>query len=165
LLSSESGQMIMAGPISSGSPHGPGWFEYIIFGILACFIVWTLVQDWKRTREIRQYAENKGLTFIGVSLPISFPISETSVGWASSVKNAVVGDRNEKELLFFDCTLGSGKSRRTQTVVAIRGPEECFRPVRFGPFLQTEKVGEWSLVYRSKQRLPLEEIDALLAEV
>jgi hypothetical protein len=155
--------MIMAGPVSSASPDGPGWFVYIFFGVVACIIVWTLVQDWKRTKEIRRYAEKKGLTYMGASLLISFPLSETSVSWASSFKNAVAGDRAGKTLLFFDCTLGSGKGRRTQTVVAVRGSEDCFGPVRFGPFLKMEKVGEWTLIYRSKERLPLEEIDALLS--
>ena len=155
--------MIMAGPVSSASPDGPWW--YIFFGFVACLIVWALLQDWKRTKEIRQYAKNKGFTYIGGSLPKSFPLSKTSVRWASSVKNAVAGDQSGKELLFFDCTLGSGKRRKTQTVVAVRGLEECFGPLRFGPFLQTEKVGEWALIYRSKQRLPLAEIEALVAGV
>lgn len=155
--------MIMAGPVSSASPNGPGWFGYFVLGVLACFTVWKLFQGWKRTKEIRQYAQSKGFTYIGASLPISFPFSDTSVSWASSVANAVVGDQSGKELLFFDCTLGSGKYRRTQTVVAVRGPEERFGPVRFGPFLKTEKSGEWTLIYRSSERLGLEEIDALLS--
>jgi hypothetical protein len=89
---------------------------------------------------------DKGFTYIGAYLPQSFPLTG-------------------RRLPFFDCRLDSGKVRRTQTVVAVRGPDECFGPVRFGPLLKTEKVGEWALVYRPRQHLPLEEIDALLAEV
>jgi hypothetical protein len=50
-------------------------------------------------------------------------------------------------------------------MVAVRGSEECFGAARFGPSLTTESVGEWVLIYRSKQRLQLEEIEALLADV
>jgi hypothetical protein len=105
-LSSQDLQMIMAGPVSSTSPGGLGWFGYILFGVVACTTIWALVRDWRRTKELRQYAEDKGFKY---------------------------------------------------------APEECFGPIRFGPFLKTEKVGEWALIYRSKERLPLEEIDALLA--
>jgi hypothetical protein len=159
------GQMIMAGPVSSASPDGSGGLEYFLWGGIACFVVWTWVRDWKRTKEIRQYAQSKGFVYIGAVLPRSFPFSETSVGGARSVANAVAGDRSGMELLFFDCKLDYGEYRKTQTVVAVRGPEECFGLVRFGPSLETEKAGEWALVFRSNERMPLEEIDALLAEV
>ncbi len=158
--------MILAGPVSSASPDGPGSaFEFIAFGGLACFIVWILVQKWKRAKQIRQYAQSKGYTYIGAALPKSFPFIKTSVSRATSITNAVAGDQSGKELLLFDCTLGSGKGRRSQTVVAVRGQEESFGPARFGPFLMTEEAGDWALVYRPNQLLPLEEIDALLADV
>jgi len=158
--------MILAGPVSSASPDGPGWsVEFIVFGGLACFIVWTLVRRWKRAKQIRQYARSKGYTYIGAALPKSFPFSQTSVSRARSITNAVAGDQSGKELLLFDCVLGSGKARRTQTVVAVRAPEESFGPARLGPFLMTEEAGDWALVYRPNQLLPLEEIDALLADL
>jgi hypothetical protein len=138
---------------------------YVALVGLACLVVWTLVRDRKRAKEIRGYAQSEGFTYIGASLPKSFPFNETSVSWASSVANAVAGTKRSKELVLFDCTLGSGKGSRTQTMVAVRGSEECFGAARFGPSLTVESVGEWALIYRSKQRLPLEEIEALLAEV
>ncbi len=119
---------LSAGPVSSASPDGLGAFWYVIVGALACFIVWTLVRNWKRAKEIRQYAKSKGYAYLGASLPRSFPFRNTSMSWATSVANAVAGDHRSKELLFFDCKLGSGKGRRTQTVIAIRGPEEWVRP-------------------------------------
>lgn len=67
-------------------------------------------------------------------------------------------------MLFFDCKLGSGKGRRTQTVVTVRAAPECFSPGSIWPFIATERVGDWALFYRS-ERLPLEEIEALVAEV
>jgi hypothetical protein len=157
--------MIMAGPVSSASPDGPGWFGYVAFGVFACFVVWVLVRDWKRTKEIRQYAQSKGFTYVGTALPKSFPFSQTWVSRARSITNAVAGDQRGKELLLFDCTLGSGKGRRTQTVVAVRAPEESFEAARFSLFLMTEEAGDWTLVYRPNQLLPLEEIDALLADI
>jgi hypothetical protein len=137
-------------------------FEYIALAGVACLIVWTLIGDRRRTTAVRQYARSKEFTILGASLPRSFPFEQTSVKRASSIANAVAGDWGGKGLLFFDCRLGSGKARRTQTVVAIRGPEECFGPARFGPGMTTEAIGEWVLIYRSNRRLPIEEIEALL---
>ena len=110
--------ILLAGPISSASPDGPGAFGYIVFALFACFVVRSLLRDWRRTKQIRDYAQNKGLVYIGASLPKSFPFGNTSVSRAAAVINVTAGDQNGKELLFFDCRLGSGKGRRTQTVVA-----------------------------------------------
>ena len=155
---------MLFGPVSSARGR-PGPLEYIFFGGLACFVVWSLARDWKRSKRIRQYAQGKGFLYIGAYLPSSFPFSETSVNWAGSTANAVDGDRGGKRVLFFDCKLGSGKGRRTQTVVAVRAAPECFSPGSIWPFMTTERIGDWALFYRSKERLPLVEIDALLAEV
>jgi len=157
--------LLAAGPVSSASPEGPRMFWYFALTALACFVIWILVSEWKRKKAIQQFAKGKGLIYIGSCLPRSFPLSDTSVNRTVSVKNVVAGDRAGREFLFFDCVLGSGKGRRTQTVIAVRGTEECFGSARFGPFLMTESVGEWALVFRPKQTLPLDEIEALLADI
>ena len=127
--------------------------------------MWTLAKEWKRARGIRQYAEINGLRYIGEYLPVTFPFSETSVSWASSISNAVEGYRGSTAVLFFDCRLGSGKGSRLQTVVAIRGKEERYGEARFRPLIETEKVNEWALIYRPQKRLPLEEIDGILSAI
>ncbi len=128
------------------------------------------LSERKRTKQIRHYAESTGLTYIGTALPKSFPLSQTSVSWASSIQNAVAGDKNNKELLIFDCQLGTGKGRRMLTVVAVRGSAESFGTARFGPDLTTETVDGWTLIHRPPRFLsfsgvlPLEEIEALLSD-
>jgi hypothetical protein len=158
----------LVGPVSSGgpdSPDGPGVFGYIILGGLGCAIVWALASERKRARQIRQYAERNGFRYIGAYLPTTFPFSETSVSWASSVSNAVEGYRGSKEVLFFDCRLGSGKGSKLQTVVAVRGGEECYGEAHFRSLLETENVDQWALIYRPQKRLPLEEIDSILSAI
>ncbi len=123
-----------------------------------------LLKKWNRAKQIRQYAQNRGYAYLGEALPESFPLRETSVSRAISITNAVAGDQSGKKLLLFDCTFGSGKARRSQTVVAARGHEESFGPAWSGPFLLTEEAGDWTLVYRPDQLLPLEEIDAIFAD-
>jgi hypothetical protein len=144
---------------------------YLGLVAVAGFIIWSLLSERKRTKQIRQYAESTGLTYIGAALPKSFPLSQTSVSWASSIKNVVAGDKNGKELLIFDCQLGTGKGRRMLTVAAVRGPVESFGPARFGPDLIMESVDGWTLIHRPHRFLsfsgvlPLEEIEALFSGI
>jgi hypothetical protein len=84
-------------------------FEYIVLGGLAGGIVWTLAREWKRSRQIRQYAEGKGFSYIGASLPASFPFGETSVSWAGSVMNAVARKWSGKEVLFLIADWGQAR--------------------------------------------------------
>jgi hypothetical protein len=126
-------------------------------------IAWNLLVERARAKQIRRYAQSRGLVYIGAALPKSFPLSKTSLSWSSPVRNALAGDKSGKELLVFDCRLGTGKGSRSQTVVAVRGEAECFGAARFGPSLTTETVEDWTLLYRSKRILPLEEIEALLS--
>jgi hypothetical protein len=138
---------------------------YICVVALTGFMVWTLVQEQKRAKQIRQFAQNAGFTYVGAALPKSFPLRKTSVHWASSFWNAVAGDKHGKELLFFDCRFGTGKTSTAQTVVALRGSAESLGPVRFGPGWTMETVDDWALIYRSEELLPLKEIEAVLSRV
>ena len=144
---------------------------YVGLVALVGFIIWSLLSERRRTNQIRQYAQSTGLTYIGVALPKSFPLSRTSVSWASSIKNCVAGDKNGKELLIFDCQLGTGKGRRMMTVAAVRGSAESFGTARFGPDLITETVDGWTLIHRPHRFLsfsgvlPLEEIQALISGI
>ena len=144
---------------------------YLGLVVVAGFVIWSLLSERKRKKQIRNYAQSAGLTYIGAALPKSFPLSQTSVSRASSIKNVVAGDKNGKELLIFDCQLGTGKGRRMLTVAAVRGSVESFGVARFGPDLITETVDGWTLIHRPHRFLsfsgilPLEEIEALFSAI
>ena len=101
--------------------------EYIAAAALACFVVWQLVLLRRRAQQIRLYTRTAGFTFIGGALPRSFPLGKTSVRGAT-IRNAVAGDKDNAELVFFDCTIGPGKRRVVPTAVAVRGPNKGFGP-------------------------------------
>jgi hypothetical protein len=141
-----------------------GVFDYIVAIAIVGLLVRAVLVERIRANQLREYAQANGLTYIGGALPGSFPLSETSVHWTGSVRNAVVGDKSGKELVIFDCGMGSGKAKYSQTVVAIRGPADCFGPARFGPDLTTECVREWTLLSRPQRLMPVEEINAVLSD-
>jgi len=65
---------------------------YLGLVVVAGFVIWSLLSERKRKKQIRNYAQSAGLTYIGAALPKSFPLSQTSVSRASSIKNVVAGD-------------------------------------------------------------------------
>jgi hypothetical protein len=137
-----------------------GWFWYGWVGLIAALWVLGLIRDAKRTKLIKEFACDTGLTFIGNSLPGYFPMRHTSSCQAHSIKRVLVGNG----VLLFDCRIGSGKGSRGRTVVAGRGKPSAFGWTRFGPDFETEQAGEWALVYGSRRLLELEEIGALVSE-
>jgi hypothetical protein len=56
------------------------WTNMGYLGLVAVagFIIWSLLSERQRTKQIRQYAESTGLTY-SAALPKSFPLSQTSV--------------------------------------------------------------------------------------
>ena len=137
-----------------------GWLWCGWIGIIAAMWMLGFIRGAQRTKLIRKFASDKGLTFIGNSLPRQFPIHHTSSCQAHSIRRVVVGD----DVLLFDCRTGSGKGSRGRTVVAGRGEPSAFGWVRFGPDFETEQAGEWTLVYGSRRLLALEEIETLVSE-
>ena len=115
-------------------------------------------------KHIRLYARNAGFTYIGAALPRSFPFGKTSVR-AGTVRNAVAGDKDNAEFVFFDCRIGSGKGQFSQTLVAVRGFDKGFESARFDPNLTTERVEDWTLIYLYKRLLRPQEIDDLISSV
>lgn len=127
---------------------------------MLCVIVWALVQERDRTKHFRLYARNAGFTYIGVALPRSFPFGRTSVR-AGTIRNAVAGEKDNTELVFFDCRIG----RFTQSLVAVRGFDKGFGSARFDPNLTTERVDDWTLIYRYGKQLRPQEIEDLISSV
>jgi hypothetical protein len=138
---------------------------YIMGVAFAGLIIWDTLRQRARTQEVRQLAQRMGFTYIGSAVPRSFPLQMTSSGSARSISRAVAGDRDNKELVLFDCMLGHGRARFYRTVVAVRGQDSVFGIARFGPDLVTEQVGEWALVYGDRRLLLIEEIEALVSAV
>ena len=142
---------------------GDTTFFYLGGAAFAFIMVRHVLRERERAKDIRDYARTAGLTYIGSTLPKSFPLHKTSSRGARSISQAVAGERSRKEVVVFDCKLGYGKGTFFRTVVAVRGQRDGFGVAQFGPDLVTERVGDWTVVYGSKRRLLMEEIDALLA--
>jgi len=77
------------------------------------------------------------------------------------IRNAVAGDRDHLEIVFFDCR----KGRFNQSVLAVRGLDEGFRAARSYGDLTTELVEDWTLAYCSKKLLLPGEIETLLFRI
>src|SRR5260370_37331781 len=116
------------------------WFLWI--GLLTALVVRSLIQDKQRTKLIREFALRMGFSFLGHSLPKSYPMQHTSSRLAHSICRVMTGDRRNKEVLLFDCRLGHGKGTFSRTVVAVRGEPSDFGWSRFGPDLSTTQLVE-----------------------
>jgi hypothetical protein len=137
----------------------------IVYAALCSYVAWCLFRQYERRKEIQQFAQSTGFSFLGGSLPPTFPMQQTSSRWARSIGHAVMGDRNKKRLVLFDCRMGGGKSRFQRSVLAVRGQDHAFGVAQYGPDLLTEKVGDWTLVYGGHRLLSMEEIEALVGEM
>jgi hypothetical protein len=90
-----------------------GVFWYVGPGFLLIVLILQWARDEKRTRMIQNFASNKGLAFLGDSLPRRFPLQQISSRLARSISRVVTGDQNDKDVLLFDCRLGRGKGSST----------------------------------------------------
>ena len=142
---------------------GDNIWSYLIGVAFVASIVWGVLRERARAREIRELAARHALTCIGGAVPKNFPLHRTDSRLAHSIRAAVAGDGRTNEIVFFDYTLGH-KPRFSRTVVGTRGPVG-FGPAQHGPDLETERVDEWSIVFGSRRILTAEEIEALLSEL
>lgn len=137
---------------------------YIVGPALVSFLAWGILRQRARTREIRQFAQRVGLTYLGSAVPRRLPVPRALLRQVMSISAFVVGDERNKDLVLFDCML-NGKGTRSRTVVAVRGQPSAFGAARFWPDLITEQVGEWALVYSEGRLLTIEEIEGLVSAV
>jgi hypothetical protein len=152
------------GPISSARPGGDTRFLYFAGALFTCSIVWHVLREWARTKQIREFSARRSLTYLGNAVPRSFPLRRAEAfKWGRSVRRTFVGSNASKDLVVFDCTIGYGRGRRARTVVAARGQSGGFGWAQFGPGLLTEEVAEWSIVYGSNRLMSIEEIEALVS--
>ena len=139
------------------------WSYFLATGFVA-LIVRSVLRERARVKEIRDFTTRIGLSYLGGSLPKSFPLHKTVSRSAHSIRRAAAGDKLKNEVVFFDCTLGQGKTRFSRTLVGTRGPAG-FRTAQYGPDLVTERVGEWFIVYGSRRILEIQEIEVLISEL
>jgi hypothetical protein len=156
--------VIVLAALLAGVTGGDNIWSYVVGVAFVASIVWGVLRERARAREIREFAARHGLTYIGGAVPKSFPLHRTESRLAHSIRAAVAGDGRTNEIVFFDCTLGHGKPRFSRTVVGTRGPVG-FGPAQHGPDLETEPVDEWFIVFGSRRILTAEEIEALLSEL
>ena len=148
----------------AGVTGGDNIWSYVVGAAFVASIVWGVLRERARAREVRELAARHGLTYIGGAVPKSFPLHRTDSRLAHSIRAAVAGDGRTNEIVFFDCTLGHHKPRFSRTVVGTRG-SAGFGPAQHGPDLETERVDEWFVVFGSRRILTAEEIEALLSEL
>jgi hypothetical protein len=152
------------GPVSSARQDGLP-FLFILLALIAFLIVQNALRLRARTKQVREFAETRSLTYIGATVPATFPPEAArALRWAHSMRRAVVAANGSKDLILFDCTVGYGRGSRHRTVVAARGRHGAFGWAPCSPDLMTEEVGEWTLVYPSNRLMSLEEIEALVSE-
>jgi len=140
-------------------------FHIIFPAAFGCYIAWLLFQQYERGREILQFAQRMEFSYLGGSLPPTFPLHLTSSSRAHSIDNTVIGNRGKKVLVLFDCRMGHGKTSYWRGVLAVRGQHQGFGVAQYGPDLSTEQVDDWTVVYGSKRLLSLGEIEELVAEM
>jgi len=144
---------------------GSDAFVCLVVAVAGGLVVSDILERREREREIRKFATRMRLTYIGSALPKSFPLHRTSSRTAHSMCNVVAGDRGAAEIVLFDCALRYGRSRFRRTVAAVRGRAGGFGIARFAPDLETEQIGEWMVVYSSRSRLSVEEMQTLISEL
>lgn len=152
------GFLVLAG--LAATTHVPQ--EYVFGAGFAALLVWGAIRERARVNEIRALAQRLGFTYLGAAFPGTFPLYRTSSRSARSIVRAALGDRNEKEVILFDCRMGHGKGSFSRTVVAVRGQSVPIRAHWFGPDLLTEQAGDWTVVFRTRGLMLVEEIEALL---
>jgi hypothetical protein len=138
---------------------------YAIGAAFVFLLGWELVDQRARTKQMRQFAERAGFTYIGSALPKSlFLQGAPSLRNAHSAKRVVAGETARREFVVFDCTLGHGKGAKSRTVLAVRGQFENLGAALLGPD-QVEQVGEWIVLRSSDYLLPVEEIEEILSDI
>lgn len=151
-----------AGAFFIGAYFDVLWYSW--GSMLAIAAALSLFQEGQRSKQLKALALSGNWTFLGDSLPKSFPMQRTSSGSAQFIRNALVGEIKGRRVLLFDCRLGRGKARFSRTVVAACGDVSEFGWARFGPDTEAEQVGNWAVVYGANRLLTVEEIELLLSE-
>jgi hypothetical protein len=132
--------------------------------VAGSLILWRTVGGIRRGRGIRALALRAGLREVGDHLPwsFSFSLASSSLNEAHSIRNVIAVEKGAKRVLVFDCTLGEGRGSYSQTVFAVSGAPESFGAERLSPGLLVEQVDDWKLLYRPRELMSVDEIEAFV---
>ncbi len=144
--------------------------KFVLLALFIAGIIFVIVQhlisDRARARQIGERFTKRGLEYLGSALPKSLPISSASF-WrpGDKVSNVVVGMLNGIETSVCDFHADRGKHGYIQTVVSLKlGHVDLSSKLWSGYHLQAENVGDWIMIFKPKTRLPVAEIEPLIAE-
>ena len=131
---------------------------------------WMFVQR-KRSADMRNLARRLGLSYTGTDIPRSLTLTGTQIEKTSQVWNLIEGTPHGVNVIAFDCRIGRGKWSRCRTIIAAR-ESNPFPATVFDKDLTVERMGDWSLLYRSNapsffgfQLMPLAELEAHLDSI
>ena len=95
---------------------------------------------------------------------MGFQIRDALLYQAHSIANVIVGSKNNKEFVVFDCAFSLGKGRYPLTVVAVGGLPGNVATFGVGPNSKTETAGQWLLAWH-QGRLSIDQIDDHLSDI
>jgi hypothetical protein len=106
------------------------------------------------------------------SFPLaSFPVMRWGEKGGRMVAIAGHGERNGREVLFFNYVLNQKVGYKNiqsviwQTFIAARGGTECFPAAKSDPTLHLETAEGWTIAYWRKKLLSAEEIRSLVVSI
>ncbi len=138
----------------------------LVLVLLACVtaaLLWRRSRTLDRIKSIRGYADEQGFTFLDHQLPGELDLSHSSVREMKSAANVFSGTRSDKRFVFFDCQVPSGRTNRTQSVLALHQYPGEYPAARWDRELREERSGEWKLIYHEGHAWSVSEIDAHLS--
>lgn len=148
------------------------WLSGLWMTLIACFIVWSLWEDWKRNRRMPMLMSNLGLKSWGNTLPRGLSLTGTPMAHASAIWNVMEGKRNDIPFVVFDCRMGAGKGSWRRTVIAARAEHNVFATLPLESRYIVDRCGEWMIFYAPKGGLaagrslmPLAELEARLTSL
>lgn len=154
--------LALAFKIATQLAAGETWAFIAAAALLTAAILLDSRQARQRTRVLCQMAEELGFESRGTILPTGFPLHATQSSEARGIRRVFVHSQECKEVLFFDCSLGAGRSRFNRTVVALRGDRTGFGYENFGPGRVTEEVDGWAATFGNRRYLEPDEIRGLV---
>lgn len=133
----------------------------VFLALVACVIAGHLWVSHLRRKKLREYADQRNMTFQGpamqMDLPKGFPFDSLNDllnvgGWSSSlrnVRNVVSGWESTDRLLAFDVDVGRNRSTYKRTVVARRSTKFHLLS-SVPPGYVYVSTGEWQLAAREE---------------
>jgi hypothetical protein len=138
--------------------------------VLLAVVVLTMAQhimsDRSRARQINELFTKRGLQYLGSALPKSLPITSGSF-WrpGDEVSNVVVGVLNGVETAICDFHAHRGKHGYVQTILSLKlGSVDVSSPRWSGYHLEAENIGDWTMIFKRKTKLPVAAMEPLIAE-